>query len=168
MMANHTHLVLVQSSKKRGSCEQLAPDILFQATKTQKRNLIQYCTNKTRVGVEFFDQMTRICLVKAASRRWPVHLFCNVVEMVLINSSILYKQVCQSSISRTEFIQRVAEELTGSTSSVFRKRRAEEVCSSNDTNASSIVKRHLTWSASKCRNWTTEMCQACNKPVYRR
>ena len=109
--------------------------------------------------------MTRLYSVKAASRRWPVHVFYNVVDMALIYSWIFYKQVCQSSISRIEFIQKVAEELTGSAPTVSCKRRAEEVCSPNDTNASSIVKRRLTCSTLKRRNWTTDMCQECTKPV---
>ena len=87
--------------------------------------------------------------MKAASRRWPVHVFYNVVDMALINSWILYKQVFQSSISRREFIQRVAEELIGRAPTVSRKQRAEEVCSPNDTNASAVVKRRLTCSTSK-------------------
>ena len=79
--------------------------------------------------------MATLYSIKAASRRWPVHVFYNVVYMVFINSWILYKQVCQSSISRREFMQRVAEELTGSAPTVTRKRRDEKVCSPNDTNA---------------------------------
>ena len=118
------------------------------------------------MGVDLYDQMTRLYSVKAASRRWPVHVFYYVLDMALINSWILYKQVCQSSISRREFMQRVAEKLTGSPPIVSRKRRAEEVCSPNNTNASSIVKRRLTCSTLKCRNWTTDMFQECNKPVW--
>ena len=62
-------------------------------------------------------------------------------------------------------MQRVAEELTESAPTVSRKRRAEEVCSPNDTNASSIVKRRVTCSTSMRKNRTTDMCQECNKPV---
>ena len=115
--------------------------------------------------MDLYDQMTRLYSVKAACERWPVHVFCNVVDMALINSWFLYKQVCQSSISRRKFIQRVTEELTGSASTVSRKRRAEEVCNLNDANASSTVKRRLTCSISKCRNRTTDMCQECNKSM---
>ena len=60
-------------------------------------------------------------------------------------------------------MQRVAEELTESAPTVSRKRRAEEVCSPNDTNASSIVKHRVTCATSMCENWTTDMCQECNK-----
>ena len=94
--------------------------------------------------MDLYDQMTTLYSVKAASRRWPLHVFYNVVDMALINSWILYKQVCQSSISRREFMQSVAEKLIESAPTVSRKRRAEEVCSSNDKNASSIVKRRVT------------------------
>ena len=139
---------------------------MFQTTKTTKKkpdSVLYY--NKTKVGVDLYDQMTRLYSVKAASRRWPVHVFYNAVDMALINSWILYKQVCQSSISRREFIQRVAEELSGSAPTVSRKRRAEEVCSPNDTKASSIVKRRLTYSNLKFRNLITDICQECNKPM---
>ena len=120
------------------------------------------------MGEDHYDQMTRLYSVKTACRRWPVHVFYNLVDMALIKSWILYKQVFQSSISRREFIQWVAEEVTGSAPTVSRKRRAEEVFSPNDTNASSIVKRRLTYLTSKCRNRTTDMCQECNKPVCAR
>ena len=109
--------------------------------------------------------MTTLYSVKGASRHWPLHEFYNIVDMALINSWILYKQVFQSSINRREFIQRVTEELTASAPTVSRKRLAEKVCSLNDTNASSIVKRRATCSTSKCRNRTSDMCQECNKPV---
>ena len=109
--------------------------------------------------------MTTLYLVKAASRHWPVHVFYSVVDMALINGWIFYKQVCQTSISRREFIQRIKEELIGSAPTMSGKRHAEKVCSPNDTNASCIVKRHVTCSTSKSRNRTTDMCQECNKPV---
>ena len=109
--------------------------------------------------------MTKFYSVKAASRHWFVQVLYNIVDMALINGWIFYKQVCQSSISRRDFMQKVAEELTGSAPTVSRKRWAEEVCSPNDTNASSVVKRRVTCSTSKCRNQTTDMFQECNKPV---
>ena len=144
----------------------LHPDILVSSDENPKKkpdSVLYY--NKTKVGVDIYDQMTRLYTVKAASRRWSVYVFYNVVDMALINSWILYKQVCQSNISRREFMQRVAEELTESAPTVSRKRRAEEVCSPNDTNASSIVKRRVTCSTSMCKNRTTDMYYECNKPV---
>ena len=154
-----------KTTKNQAVVSSLHPDILVSSDENPKKkpDLVLYY-NKTKLGVDLYNQMTRLYSMKAASRRWPVHVFYNVVDIVLINSWILYKQVCQSSISRTEFIQKVAEELTGSAPTVSRKRCAEEVCSVNDTNASSIVKCRLTCLTSKCRNRTTDMCQECNKP----
>ena len=156
-----------KAAKNVAILSSLHPNILVSSDENPKKkpNSVLYYKKKTKVGVDIYDQMTRLYLVKAASRRWPVYVFYNVVDMALINSWILYKQVCQSSISRREFMQRVAGELTESAPTVSRKRRAEEVCSPNDTNASSIVKRRVTCSTSMCKNRTTDMCQECNKPV---
>ena len=71
--------------------------------------------NKTKAGVDVIDQMTRKYSVKPASRRWPIHVFYNVIDLALINSWILFRDICKSNISRRKFIQRVVEELTGST-----------------------------------------------------
>ena len=68
--------------------------------------------NETKVGVDVLDQMSRCYSVKAGSRNWPIHMFYNIIDMALINSWIIYNHVCNSSISRRMFIQRVSEELT--------------------------------------------------------
>ena len=52
--------------------------------------------------------------MKAASRRWPVHTFYNVIDMALINSWVIYKAVCKSNISGKGYIQKVCREVTGS------------------------------------------------------
>ena len=71
--------------------------------------------NKNKVAVDVLDQMVRLYSTKAASRRWPIHIFYNILDMALINSWIVYCQVTNSSISRRVFIQKVSEELTGFT-----------------------------------------------------
>ena len=60
--------------------------------------------NKNKVGIDVFDQMSRCYSVKAGSRRWSIHVFYNVIDMALINSWIIYKHVCNSSICRRMFI----------------------------------------------------------------
>ena len=147
----------------------LHPDIAVSSNENAKKkpdSVLFY--NKTKVGVDVLDQMARLCSMKAASRRWPMHVFYNVIVMALVNSWIIYQQVCQSSISRRKFIQKVAEELTGifgSAAAMPRKRRAEEIYGPRNSSAASIVKRRLTCSTSKCRNRTTDLCQECSNPV---
>ena len=62
--------------------------------------------NQTKVGVDVLDQMSKLYSVKAASRRWPVHIFYNVIDMVLINSYVIYKAVCKSIISRKVYVKK--------------------------------------------------------------
>ena len=67
-----------------------------------------------KVGVDVLDQMSRLYLVKAASRKWPVHIFYNIIDMALINSWVIYKAMCKSNFSHRVYIQKVCKELTGS------------------------------------------------------
>ena len=71
--------------------------------------------NKTKAGVDV-DQITRKYSVKAASRRWLVHVFYNVIDLAVINSWVLCKETCKSKINRRVYMQRIAEELCGSPS----------------------------------------------------
>ena len=71
--------------------------------------------NKTIAGVEVIDQMARKYSVKSSSRRWLILVFYNVIDVALINSWILFQDICKSGISLRKFIQRVVEEHTGTT-----------------------------------------------------
>ena len=71
--------------------------------------------NKTKAGVDIIDQIARKYSVKVASKRWPIHIFYSVIDLALINSWIFFQDICKSGISHRKFIQRVVEELTGTT-----------------------------------------------------
>ena len=47
--------------------------------------------NKTKCGVEVADQMARQYSVKAGTRRWPVAVFYNILDLAGINAFVLYK-----------------------------------------------------------------------------
>jgi len=79
--------------------------------KKQLENSLFY--DETKVGIDVLDQMSRCYSVTAGSRCWPIHVFYDVIDMALINNWIIYKHVCNSSLSRRMFIQRVSEKLTG-------------------------------------------------------
>jgi len=92
----------------------LHPDVeVSSENNTKKKPETVLFHNKTKAGVDVVDQMSRKYSVKAASRRWPVHVFYNVIHLAIINSWVLYKETCRSRISRREHMQRVAEELCG-------------------------------------------------------
>ena len=115
--------------------------------------------NKTKFGVDVLDQMTRIYSVKAASRRWPIHVFYNIIELALINSWIVYKNVCKSSISRRKYIQKISEELTGNVPNSTQTGNREANIQSPST------KCCRTCSTKQCKNRTTDVCDNCVKPV---
>ena len=116
--------------------------------------------NKTKAGVDVIDQMTRKYSVKAASRRWPIHVFYNVIDLALINSWILFKDICKSNISRRKFIQRVVEELTGSTPDYDTGSRLNATKRRNATETDkSPEKKRKTCAISKCRNRTMDSCK---------
>ncbi|XP_041102639.1 uncharacterized protein LOC121313928 [Polyodon spathula] len=67
--------------------------------------------NSTKFGVDIVDQMSQKYSVKAGSRRWPVQVFYNIMDLAAINSWILYKETTGKWISRRNYILQLAEEL---------------------------------------------------------
>jgi hypothetical protein len=67
--------------------------------------------NATKYGVDVLDQMAKKYSVKAGSRRWPVQVFYNVLDLASINSWILYKAVTGQKISRRHFILQLVDQL---------------------------------------------------------
>ena len=59
------------------------------------------------------DQMSRFYSTKIASRRWPLQILCNILDLAAINAHTLYKAVMNSRISRREFLLHLIEQLTG-------------------------------------------------------
>ena len=120
--------------------------------------------NKTKADVDVIDQMTRKYSVKAASRRWPIHVFYNVIDLALINSWILFRDICKSGISRRKFAQRVVEELTGTTPGDGAGKNAVALRNPIETNEPPEKKRK-TCATSKCRNRTMDSCNTCRSTV---
>ena len=52
--------------------------------------------------------MTRQYSVKAGTHRWPVAVFCNIFDLACINAFALYKERKRDSISRRDFIFKLA------------------------------------------------------------
>ena len=67
--------------------------------------------NKNKVDVNVVDQMVRKYSTFSASRRWPVVLWCNILNIAALNAWILYKKATGKTISRKNFILQLIEEL---------------------------------------------------------
>ena len=77
----------------------------------KKKPTITHFYNKNKVGVDVFDQMARLYTTHAATRRWPMAVWTNILDMAGLNSWILFRKASGSRISRLVFILQLFEEL---------------------------------------------------------
>ncbi|KAF3853838.1 hypothetical protein F7725_014526 [Dissostichus mawsoni] len=60
--------------------------------------------NHSKVGVDVLDQMARQYSVKGGTRRWPVAVFYNVLDLAAINAWVLYQSCMSQNIPRRDFV----------------------------------------------------------------
>ena len=61
--------------------------------------------------MDIADQMARQYMVKAGTRRWPVAVFYNILNLACINAYVLYKKKIGGAILRRNFMFQLATEL---------------------------------------------------------
>ncbi|KAJ8001780.1 hypothetical protein DPEC_G00172980 [Dallia pectoralis] len=69
--------------------------------------------NHSKVGVDTLAQMARLYSVMGGTRRWPVAVFYNLLDLAAINAHVLYEKCLGKTISRRDFIMDLAFELRG-------------------------------------------------------
>jgi hypothetical protein len=83
--------------------------------KSKPSSILAY--NNHKAGVDSVDQMTRTYNVKFASRRWPVQVFLNILNLVSINSWVLFKETIHKdqpkTISRRQFLIQLVYDIIG-------------------------------------------------------
>ena len=123
--------------------------------------------NSTKYGVDVVDQMARKYSVKASSRRWPVQVFYNILDLAAINAWILYKETTGAAIKRREYILKLADELSkpyaqGRAASI--RATARDTIDEADMQARGTKRRQC--QVFKCKgNKTCETCAVCKKAV---
>ena len=75
-------------------------DFLATDTTENKKPLVIHFYNHNQVGVDIFDQMVRLYTTHAATRRWPMAVWTNILDMAGLNSWILFRKATGSWISR--------------------------------------------------------------------
>ena len=63
-----------------------SPIPLHNNPEIKPETVLFYEYNKTKAGVDVIDQIARKYSVKAASRRWLIHVFYIIIDLALINS----------------------------------------------------------------------------------
>ena len=102
--------------------------------------------------------MTRLYSVKSASRRWPMVVFYSLLDIAALNAWIIYKMNMKTSISRKDFICKLAEEMMGCI-------ETDADCAVSEENQEGritplLLKRRQCIS---CRNKTSLVCGVCNQ-----
>ena len=135
----------------------------FPATETTKKKkpLVIHFYNHSKVGVGVFDQMVRLYTTHAATRRWPMAVWMNTLDMAGLNSWILFRKATGSRISRRAFILQLSEELTIAYVSNNKKRKLNDP---EDDYQRPSGKRQKC-AGKQCKNNAVTICQRCRKPT---
>ena len=84
--------------------------IQAQDTTKKKPNTITLY-NTTKCGVDVMDQMVREYTVRTGTRRWPVAVFYNMIDIAALNAHILYQLCTKRQERRVDFLLELAKEL---------------------------------------------------------
>lgn len=122
--------------------------------------------NSTKYGVDVVDQMARLYSTKAGSRRWPVQVFYNILDLAAINAAILYREVTGQNIARRDFILQLPVELQ----QAFKNTNANDDSSDSDTDKevdiSTTTRKRKQCQIRNCKkNKTSEICYKCKLAV---
>ena len=123
--------------------------------------------NQTKCGVDSVDQMTRQYSVKAPTRKWPMQVWSNILNLIGINSWILYKNVNKTTkITRRRFLIKLIEEIASMTSE--NNDVSDDVSNNNIQTKRKIKFTHNKKSCKikKCNNnKALGVCQTCQLDV---
>ena len=67
------------------------PEIVSNYARKKPEVLLHY--NKTKSGIDTLDRMVRTCTSKRMTRRWPVAVFDNMIDVSGVNARINYECV---------------------------------------------------------------------------
>ena len=114
--------------------------------------------NDTKFGVDVVDQMARKYTTKAASFRWTLQVFFNILDLAAINAWILYKECTGSKLSRKDFLFQLAKELAD-------KEKKEHKLDYNQPSPSTSQERKTCQIGFCKRNRSNNICTKCEKIV---
>ncbi|XP_048853136.1 uncharacterized protein LOC125721153 [Brienomyrus brachyistius] len=126
--------------------------------------------NCMKCGVDIMDQKVRAYTVRAGTRRWPVAVFYNILDLAAMNAHILYKACTGSTEKRRVFMAHLAEELRRR---FMQEKEIEKEMKTQLRQAS--VPQLATGKRTQCqvlrhcnRNHSTERCVQCDRYTCRK
>ena len=142
-------LTVYQSKHKKNVCVLSSQQISVELGKSKKKKQqpVEFY-NKTKCGVDVADQMARQYSVKAGTRRWPVAVFYNILDLAGINAFVLYKKQIGGKVSRGDFLFKLATEL-----------REDYIVERSSRNATIARSHTLSTAPKKNKNEKRKQCQ---------
>lgn len=132
-----------------------------QKTTKKKPNTITLY-NTTKCGVDVMDQMVREYTVRAATRRWPVAVFYNMIDIAALNAHVLYQLCTGRKERRVDFLFELARELAHS--HVGMKKAQKEQLLRQQPSTPQLGQRAKCQAKIKCKdNRATVRCEKCYK-----
>lgn len=156
-----------KKSKSIGILSSLHKHVEIEDSSVKKPDTILYYNN-TKYGVDILDSMAKAHSVKAASRRWPVHSFYNILDLAGVNAWILYKNLTGSKISRLHFLLQLADDLRTphKLSNCVPSTRIVVNPNSGNERVRTSTGGRLICQTPKCRNKSLGIpCSKCSKTV---
>ena len=113
--------------------------------------------NSAQFGIDRVDKMCRLYSNKAGGRRWPVNVFSKMIDMAGMNSRTIFVLASGNSVSRSQFLVNLAEQLVESYRS---SRSVSESLPAISQQSEQRRKCHICH-----KNKTRVACIKCGKPV---
>jgi hypothetical protein len=121
--------------------------------------------NHTKGGVDIVDQMAKFYSTKAASRRWPLQVFYNILDLAGINAYTLFQIHSQTNTVRRDFFITLAEQLTAACRERNRPIQPAINLEENDENQPPDKLNKRTKCSFCKKNLSRNCCRRCNKPA---
>lgn len=87
-------------------------DAIDKETGDAKKPEIITMYNKTKIGVDRLDQLCQKYDTARNTRRWPMIIFYDILNIAAINAMCIYKaNNCNQNVKRSDFIEEIAWEL---------------------------------------------------------
>ena len=112
MQSDRATLTIYQGKEKKNVCilSTMHTSVEIGDDPKKKPETVHYY-NRTKVGVDVLDKMLRQYSARAATRRWPVAVFYNMLDMAALNAWVLYRSCIDSHITRRVFILELCKQL---------------------------------------------------------
>ena len=153
-------VVLQMYKRKKGKIVSLLSsthDVVQVDDSLKKKSNIIHFYNSTKCGVDNVDQMLRQYSTRCQTRRWPIGVFYNVLDICLLNAWIAFKLVHNSSISRRDFQLALVKDLCPQKSNLHHNPSVNFPLSSQRKRKHCFV--------IDCNNMTAVLCIQCGASV---